>query len=197
MRRLAMISGLLAVICLTPPAMCQQNRTWWAAGEFGEGEFKLHSDQVDSKRDPAFAMGFVAGHRLGNRTRAGLHVNGWLLETFDINDPMVGQSLTNVMGVMDAFPFQEWNRFFVRGGLGLSIYADNRNTGAGGKGLAWEAGAGYEIPLSEQIFLAPTVAYSQGYLNDVHSRVGPATGRRFSVAEFKIAVVYHFGLRRE
>ncbi len=197
MRRLKLISGLVAGLFLIPPTLGQQNRNWWVAGEFGEGEFKLHSNQMDSKRDPAVALGLAGGHRLGNRVRAGMHVNGWLLEAFNINDSSVGQGVTNVMGVIDTFPLEEWPRFFVRGGLGLTIYSDNRKTEPGGKGLVWEAGAGYEIPLSEQFFLAPTAAFAQGYLNDTHNRLGPATGRRFSVAEFKIAVVYHFGQRRE
>lgn len=197
MRRMAMVAGLLAGMCLSPSAAGQQDRTWWVMGELGEGQFKLSSDQVQSKRDPTFALGFAGGRRLGSRARFGLHVNGWLLEAFNINDPMVGQSLSNVMGVVDAFPFPYDNRLFLRGGFGVATYTDNRETGPGGHGPAWEGGAGYEIPLTDKLFLTPMAEYSGGRLGDVNSHIGAATGRGYSVFEFKVALVYRFGHHRE
>lgn len=196
MRYMVLIVGLVVGMWLIVPAIAQPDREWWAAGEFGEGEFKLHSDQVISNRDPVFGLGFAGGRRLNDKIRVGLHVKGWLLESFDINDPVVGQSVTNVMGVVDAYPLRNWERFFMRGGFGLSVYTDNRKTGAGGKGPVWEAGVGYEIPLGKKLFLAPMVEYSEGWLGDIPSRVGAATNRQFSVIGFKMGVVYHFGSRK-
>lgn len=198
MRRMAMMVGLLVGMCLSPFAKGQQDRAWWVMGESGEGEFKLSSDQVQSKRDPTFAFGFAGGHRWRtSKARFGLHVNGWLLDAFSINDPTAGQSMTNVMGIIDIFPFRYDDRLFVRGGFGLATYTDNREAGSGGHGPAWEGGAGYEFPLSEKLSLIPMAEYSGGRLGDANNHILGATGRRFSVAEFKLALVYRFGRHRD
>ncbi len=137
-------------------------------------------------------MGFAGGRRLGDRARVGLHLNGWLLQAFDLNNPAVGESVSNVGGVFDFFP--SWkSRIFARGGLGLSMYSNNRPTGSNGNGLGWEVGGGYEIPLRGQLGLAPMVEYASGSFGDVRSAGAAETGRRYSVVEFKMEAVYHFG----
>lgn len=196
MRRSAIVSGFIAAICLIPAATCQEFRPWWVAGELGEGQFTLSSDQVQGKRDSTFALGFAGGRQLGSRFRAGLHVNGWLLQAFNLNDPTVGESVTNVTGVIDVFPLRNSYRLFARGGLGHATYSVNRPSGVSGGGLAWEAGAGYEIPLRGQFSLVPMVEYSAGHLGDIHIPNDAETGRKFSVVGFKISVIYHFGRPR-
>lgn len=54
-------------------------RPWWVALELGDGQLKLTSDQFNTTRHPAFALGFAGGHSLGGRARIGLELNGWLL----------------------------------------------------------------------------------------------------------------------
>jgi hypothetical protein len=197
MRHNAILAGLVAVTFLVPTARCQRIWPWWVAGEFGEGQLKLSSDQVQGKREAAFALGFVGGHQLGRKARVGFHVNGWLLESYSLNNPSVGESVSNVMGVVDVFPLNEWNRLFLRGGLGRAIYTINAPTETSGSGLAWEGGAGYEIPLRGGLFLAPMVEYSEGRLGDVHIPAASKTGRRFSAVEFKVSALWHFGRPRE
>jgi hypothetical protein len=196
MRHLSKVVGFVAGMCLIVSAIAQADRTWWASGELGAGDFKLHSDQVTGTREPVFGLGFAGGHRLNDKARIGLHVKGWLVEAYDLNYPAQGESVTNVMGVVDVFPLRAWERFFMRGGLGLSIYSVNRATAVGGKGLVWEGAVGYEIPLNEKFFLSPAVEYSEGRLGDVLNHVGPATNRRFSVIGFKMGASYHFGSRK-
>jgi hypothetical protein len=202
MRR-GVVVGCVMVVCLfTPawalqvlPARAQQDRPWWVAGEFGEGQLKLSSDQQQGSRVSTFAMGFAGGRRIGDRVRVGLHLNGWLLQAFNLNDPTVGESVSNVGGVFDVFPVRK-RRLFGRGGVGWSSYTNNRPTGTNGNGLGWEVGGGYEIPLRGQLCLAPMVEYAAGGLGDVHDPTAPQTGRRFSVVEFKVEAVYYFGGRK-
>ena len=100
------------------PAQAQidQNlRAWWAGGEIGEGQLSLSSDQVHRDRTPTFALGFFGGHRLGDQARVGLEMNGWLLQASNLNDPTVGESVSNVLGVIDVFPTRKIP-LFIRGG---------------------------------------------------------------------------------
>ena len=104
-QRLAVFIFLAVITLGVQPAQSQidQNaRAWWAGGEIGEGQLSLSSNQVHRDRRPTFALGFVGGHRLGNQARVGLEVNGWLLQASNLNDPAVGEGVSNVLGVVDA-----------------------------------------------------------------------------------------------
>jgi hypothetical protein len=200
MRCVRMVVGILVGLCLLAPARAsqvepvqvQKGPPWWVAAEFGEGQLKLSSDQQQGSRIATFSMGFAGGRRIGSRVRVGLHVNGWLLQAFDLNDPTVGESVSNVGGVLDVFPVAR-RGLFGRGGLGWSSYTNNRPTGTNGNGLGWEAGGGYELPVHGQFELAPMVEFAAGGLGDVRDPAAPQTGRRFSVVEFKLEAVFRFG----
>lgn len=174
------------------PAEAPLAPPWWVSGTIGEGQLKLSSDQLQGNRVPTFELGFAGGRRLGNRARAGLELSGLLLQAFDLNDPTVGESVSNVMGVVDVFPSRS-RRLFARGGLGWASYTNNHPTGVNGNGFCWEAGGGYEIPIFGSLRLAPIVDYAGGNLGDDGNLPAPQTGRKYSVIEFKIAVVYRFG----
>ena len=191
--------GLMAPIgtSLSPPQAREGRvvRPWWVALELGDGQLKLTSDQFNTNRNPAFALGFVGGHSLGNRARIGLELNGWLLQAFNTNNPAVGESVSNVLAVVDAFPIRK-TPIFLRAGPGLALYQNNRPGGFGGSGWAWTAGVGYEIPLTENLRLAPMVDYAAGSLGDVRNAIAVEIARRYSVVEFKVAIAWHFGAPR-
>jgi hypothetical protein len=174
------------------PANTQTDRPWWVSGEFGEGQLKLSSNQQQGDALPTFALGFAGGRQVGDSIRVGVKLNGWLLQAFNLNDPAVGESVSNVMGIVDVFPLRR-SRLFFRGGLGWASYTNNQPTGSNGNGVGWETGAGYEVPLRGQLRLAPTVEYGAGTLGDAYDPVAPQTQRRYSVIEFKLTVVYRFG----
>ncbi len=171
-------------------AHAQQEHPWFASIDFGEGQLKLTSDQYKGTYGPTFAFSIAGGHRLGSHARAGLQINGWLLEAFDLYDPTKGTSVSNVFGIIDVFPSRK-HAFFVRGGGGLSIYTNNHLDGNGGHGPGWTAGAGYEIPVTRQFKVAPIVAYSAGQFGD--AAIPLQTSRRYSVIEFRAALTWHFG----
>ena len=54
---------------------------------------------------------------------------------------------------------------------------------------------GYEIPLTENLRLAPMVDYAAGSLGDVRNAITVEIGRCYSVVEFKVAIAWHFGTR--
>lgn len=189
---------LLVGLILVPAVAYAQGRQeltvwpWWVGLELGGGQIKLTSDQFSGTRNSAFALGFVGGHSLGNRARIGLEFNGWLLQSFNTTNPAVGESVSNVLGLVDAFPIRK-TPIFLRAGAGLALYQNNRPAGSNGSGWSWTAGAGYEIRLTERFGLAPIIDYAAGSLGDVRNVIIVQTGRRYSVVEFKAAILWHFG----
>jgi hypothetical protein len=163
----------------------------------GAGQIKLSSDQQQGNRDTKFALGFAGGYQPTDRLRFGLHLNGWLFQAFDLNNPAVGESVSNTGGVVDVFPLRR-NGLFARGGYGVSMYSNNRPAGKNRSGPGWEAGGGYEIPIRGRMRLVPMVEYAAGRLGNGSSDIGPVqTGLRYSVVEFKLVVVGNFGHRRK
>ncbi len=190
------LPGLMVPIAssVSPPRGREERtvRPWWLGFELGDGQIKLTSDQFSGTRNPAFALGFLGGHSLGNRARIGLELNGWLLQSFNLNNPAVGESVSNVLVVVDAFPIRK-TPLFLRAGPGLALYQNNGPGGFNSSGWSWTAGVGYEIPLTENFGLAPIVDYAAGSLGDVRNIISVETGRRYSVVEFKAAIMWHFG----
>ncbi len=187
--------SMLPIASSVSPPRAREERTvrpWWIGFELGDGQIKLTSDQFSGTRNPAFALGFVGGHSLGNRARIGLELNGWLLQSFNNNNPAVGESVSNVLGVVDAFPIRK-APIFLRAGAGLALYTNNRPTGFNSNGWSWTAAAGYEIPVTENLGLTPIVGYAAGSLGDVRNIITVQTGRRYSAVEFKAAIIWHFG----
>jgi hypothetical protein len=191
MQRALVLVGLLSVSLLAS-AQSQQSRPWWAGIELGDGQLKLTSDQHQSSRGAAFAFGIFGGHRVGNRARIGMQVNGWLLEASSLSDPTVGESVSTVLGIFDFFPVRKIP-FFFRGGTGLAMYSNNHPGAVGGHGFAWTAGAGYEIPLTNNVGMVPVVDYASGGFGDARNPDAVLTNRRYSVIEFKAGFVWHFG----
>jgi len=178
-------------------------RPWWIDFEAGEGQIRLTSDEftaVSSQASPtstgsrraAFELGFAGGRRLGKHARIGMDVDGWLLQAYNYNNPIVGESVTNVLGVIDVFPLRRIP-LFLRAGAGAALYTNDRPLEFGGTGWAWTAGAGYEFPLPKRFGLAPIVDFDAGTRGDVHNVITVETGRRYSVVEFKGAITWHFG----
>lgn len=170
----------------------QLSRPWWVGGEVGEGQLLLSSDQSPGTRKSTFALGFVGGHSLGSRARIGMELNGWLLQAFDENDPRIGESVSNVMGIADLFPAPKVP-LFIRAGIGGGFYTNFHPGQYGGRGMSWTAGGGYEFRVGPRLGLAPMVAWSAGDLGNNPDPSTLETGRRFSVVEFKLEILWHFG----
>jgi hypothetical protein len=164
---------------------------WFVSMSLGEGQLKLQSDQQSWDRIPTFSIGFDLGRKVCPWARAGAEVNGWLLQAFDLNNPAVGESVGHVMVIGDALLLRR-DALFVRAGVGRSSYTNNQPTGYGGGGLAWMTGGGYEIRVTRALSLVPTVGYSAGNLGSGGTPV-PQTHFGYSVIEFKLGVLHHFG----
>ena len=172
-----------------------QSSPWWASFEAGGGSITFTSDQQKGDAKTRLALGFAGGYQPSDWLRVGAHLNGWTMQAGDLNDPAKGVGVSNLGGIVDVMPSHRY-RLFARGGFGLSMYANNHPDGEFGHGPGWEAGGGYEIPISRQIRLAPMVEYASGGLGKASPSLPLQTGLRYSVVEFKLMVIANFGHRR-
>jgi len=206
MKFAAFVSGCVLGVCFVAPTWSQSSPAsqvarkippWWVSMEFGEGQLKLSSDQLQGSHVPTFAMGLAGGYQPVNGFRIGFHANGWLLQAIDVmNAPPKGEFTSNTAGIVDIFPGRQ-TRLFVRGGLGVATYTNYRPMGVNGLGLGWETGGGYEIPVHRLVRLVPTVEYAAGNLGNGSSDTKPnQTGLHYSAVEFKLSVVGSFGPRK-
>jgi hypothetical protein len=200
----AIVFGGVLIAGITPQVGAQQlkpshappqSSPWWVSFEAGGGSLTLTSDQQKGAAKTRGAMGFAGGYQPVDWLRAGLHMNGWLIQAGDLYDPTKGESVSNLGGIVDLIPSQR-HRLFARGGFGLSMYANDHLDGVYGHGPGWEAGGGYEIPIPGQLRLAPMVEYASGGLGTGSTKLPQQTGLRYSVLEFKLMVVRDFGHRR-
>jgi hypothetical protein len=166
---------------------------WWGAFEAGAGPLKLNSDQLKGGSKTRGAMGFAFGYQPSDWIRAGLHLNGWLMQAFDPYDPTKGESVSNVGGIVDVMPLRR-HGLFVRGGYGLSMYTNDHLDGVNGNGPGWEAGGGYEFRIGP-IRLAPMAEYSSGRLGKGSPTLPQQTGLRYSVVDLKLMIVGNFSFR--
>jgi hypothetical protein len=199
MKLAAFVSGCIFGISLLPCATAQQvqhSSPWWVTVDLGAGQIKLSTDQQQGNRVTAFAMGFVGGYQPTDRLRLGLHFNGWLLQASDFSNPMVGESVSNLSGIVDVFPLKR-NGLFARGGFGRSMYTIERPSGTDGDGPGWETGVGYEIPMRGRSRLVPMVEYAAGGLGNGSRDINVMqTGLHYSVIEFRLTMIYSFGHRK-
>ena len=185
----AVLASLL--LCGLNPALAQGRPNWWVSFDLGAGQIKMSTDQTRGKGVTTFAMGFAGGRKVTDWARVGLHLNGWLLQAFNLNDPTVGESVSNVNGIVDVFPIRN-RTLFLRAGGGLSMYTNERLEGGFGNGPGWEIGGGYEYRIRGNLSLAPEAGYSAGGLGNGYVSPPAATGLHFSVLEFKLAANYRF-----
>lgn len=192
---LSFVFGICLVSLLqaqeAPPPSAPVDSPWWVTFALGSGQLKLESDQLAKDRVPAFSVGFSVGRRVTQHLRAGLKAGGWTLQTFDLNNPTVGESVGGVMAIADVFPLRN-HPLFARGGIGYGTYTNNTPAGRNGSGLTWEGGGGYEIRLSRSLRLLPMVEYCGGHLGNAGAFAGQ-TNTRYSVIEFNVGVLYRFG----
>jgi hypothetical protein len=119
-------------------------------------------------------------------------VNGWLIQAFNLNDPTMGESVSNAFGVIDVFPVRR-RPLFVRGGGGATFYENRRPFESNSHGVGGTIGLGFEHRVARYVSIAPIVQYSAGTLGNVDNIIQWETGRTYSVIEAKVSFGFHFG----
>lgn len=121
----------------------------WEAWRF-DGE-----SWVEPLGKPTFS--FAAGGTPSGQLRIGGEATVWVNRYQDEGDN-VTETLGSVMAVARFFPARNLG-LYLKGGAGLGVSAVDLEFGSGTSetGFAYVVGAGWEIPLSDRIFLAPAI----------------------------------------
>lgn len=141
-----------------------ERRGFWLEGGLGAGResFKFDGEPYsEGLSKPTFSLGL--GGTVSPALRLGVEATVWVNNFFDEVDQVdVTETLTGVMAVGRLYPSRS-SGFFVKGGGGIGVSAVGLDFGEGTSesGFAWVLGAGYEIRLSRQLFLTPSVEWFQ------------------------------------
>lgn len=136
--------------------------TYLFGGWAGLGHVSLVANNSAYRSENAFALGFSAGYAMTSYALIGLELNGWLLKSYDYNEPSRGESISNTSVYIHYFPMDD-TPAYIAGGAGRSSYTNNSPTVSGrDHGGSWFVGTGYEYTISDQLMLEPQLRYSHG-----------------------------------
>lgn len=142
---------------------------FWGGIDFGVGLLQQSFDEREED-DTTFSLGFKGGYTINPHLRMGLELGGWLLEATSLNDPTVGEGISQVFLIAQYYPRQQSNLFAKVGG-GYATYWNNRPGEPTGKdGWGWTVGGGYDFLLSTHFALSPFVTFSHGDIEDIDYR---------------------------
>lgn len=114
----------------------------------------------DDNMQPSFAI--AAGGTVNPHLRLGGEINAWVDEYTDVDGYHITESLVGGLLTGQVFPARNAG-LFIKGGLGISRSGSDISggTGTGETGFAYQLGAGYEIKLSRNFYLTPSVSMLQ------------------------------------
>lgn len=180
LRFLAAVFVLLAVAAgpsraADPP----EPRTWWI--DLGVGAVDIHHSGPSAGASAAneaggfFTLGF--GHTVNGHLGLGLEIGASFLRSGGSGEN--GIVIIPALVTARVYPRERSPFHFRLGGGGVS-WQDNNPAGTRAKGLAWEAGIGYDVRLTTYGYLTPFVLYQEGRPGSTTMRallVGAAYGR--------------------
>jgi hypothetical protein len=134
--------------------------------DLGVGWLQQSLDSLEED-DTAFFLGFKAGYMLNPRFGMALELSGWLLEESDLEDPAVGEGISQVFLSGRYYPSRESNLFATVGGGYASIWNNRPGEPRRKNGWGVTAGAGYDFPTQAKIALSPFVTLSYGDAEDL------------------------------
>lgn len=135
-------------------------------GYLGYGLVNVKADDVGKSSYGSFALGFQGGYAVTPRSIIGLEVNGWTLEAYNNEDPSEGESVSNISLFMNYFPSEMVPLYISVGGGQVSYMNNSPRVNGRDRGISWFLGSGYEIPLTDNMMLAPQIRYTRGDITD-------------------------------
>jgi hypothetical protein len=184
MLRTVLLSAIALGLSLSAQAG-QERKGGWFAAELGFGRLNQQSS-VGSRTDDLFAGGFRGGYAINRHVLVGLQVNGWLIETANLEDPSKGATLTQVFVITEVYPLAD-RGLFVKLGAGYTELNDNSPYAFDTSGRGATVGLGYDIRISRRWAISPVINYSWGELDDVTRAEPPILGRDYSAFDVMVA----------
>lgn len=187
----------VAVLLVATPAMAQGTAgfdRWSGSLGMGYGALTVESDQATSGRIGTFAMRFGIAYALGPRVAVGLSLGGYLIESFNANDPAAGESVSEFL-VSGAFRPSRRLPFTLELGVGRASFTDRSPDGVDAGGWTWSAGVGYDLLRRRALRLTASAHTAGGGFDDTGF---PAvrSNFRYSVQEGRLTAHWGWGGRR-
>jgi len=192
MRQASRVLFLGALLALAIPSVGRAETPaavgFWIAGELGYGSVAIDTD-ASSHSKGTLAMGVEGGYAFNRTVSVGLRLNGWTLESSNLQDPAKGESISLFSAMVRVYPWAD-HGLFLRGGVGSLRYTNNHPGGFGGNGTGLFLGGGYEFPLWRRLQIAPVLDYAWGKLDDVDNALATIHGRRCKALSFGISLKF-------
>jgi hypothetical protein len=161
----------------------------WASVQPGYGSIERSSDQEQRSRHDGFALAFKLGGTVNRYVRLGAELNGWLLESYDLNDPAKGESVSQILAIVQAYPWPS-RGLFLKAGAGRATYTNHRPFEFGSSGWGATLGVGYDLRAARKISVTPVANYSRGSLGGVENQLVNIRNRQYSALDFGVAITY-------
>jgi hypothetical protein len=139
---------------------------FWGGIDVGVGWLQQSLDEIDVD-DTDFFLGFKAGYTLNPHLMLGLELSGWLLEETNLEDPAVGEGISQIFLISRYYPIRESNFFTKIGGGYANIWNNRPGETRRKNGWGLVVGAGYDFPTSANFALSPFVTFSYGDAEDL------------------------------
>lgn len=166
-----------------------KRKNFYVGLEMGVGLLELSRNNLPADRTDRFAMGFYGGYSPFRWLRAGLNLNGWLIEPFGYDyDPSKGVSIGNTFGQIELFPFRKLN-FLINLEGGVSTYTNMHPDEFTTRGTGVKFGLGYEHDVARNLGLSLIVNYGAGRFNDVLYS-SPVINQHYNAVEFLLGITY-------
>lgn len=168
-------------------------RKFYAGIELGAGGLELSRNQLDEGRTARFALGVYGGYRPFRWLRAGINLNGWLIEPYNqfffFYFEEEGISISNIYGQVQVFPLREQPLFLNFQG-GSSKYVNLNPDAQNAPGTGGKIGLGYEYPLGKNLGLSLTANWGFGKFGDITFQSVSVTDQHYDVFEILLGITY-------
>jgi hypothetical protein len=161
--------------------------------EMGAGLLALSRNNLPADQTARFAMGFYGGYSPVRWLRAGINLNGWLIESFGnfYDDPAKGISVSNSNLQVALFPFKRVNIFTQWQG-GISNYTNHHPNEYNTDGTAMKLGLGYEHDVAKHVGISLQLNFGWGRFKDVNYPPDiSVTDQHYQATELLLGITYH------
>lgn len=164
-------------------------RGFYGGVEMGAGWLELSQNNQTEGREARFIFGLYAGYRPFRALKAGIKIDGYLIEAYDNSNPAEGISISNTHFHAQVFPFKKIALFAnLQGGWSKYI---NQNFGKhDAKGSSQKIGLGYEYTLAEHLRLSLLGNYGFGKFKDVNDVMITVHDQHFDSWDITLCITY-------
>lgn len=185
-----LVPALAFGLCAVPAAAQERTSGFWGGVDLGYGSLRRELSVTGRQTESKVAMAFRAGYFWQPQLLLGVELGGWNMEAADWEDPATGEGITTLYVMGQYYPMAS-SPGFVKAGLGIVDYWNNRPHESGATGSGGMVGAGWDFRLGESSFhITPSVDYSWGRFDAVTSPPGVTQDQRYRAVTFRVGLTY-------